>query len=117
MRVLRGIGQDQLAQKTGVSQGYVSLLENGRFNGATEDTISRIAAALDVEPWVLVAQAHGLLIRDVEPFGDNGRKALVAFCALSNEQREVMLAVAAMMKRPEPRRNSDDTPLTQHTRM
>src|SRR5690242_277962 len=103
VRVLRAIGQDELAQNTGLSQGYISLIENGEFNGATEDTISRIAAALDVEPWVLLAQAHGLLIRDVEPFGDEEHKALDAFGDLEDEQREVVLEVAAMMKRPPPR--------------
>jgi transcriptional regulator with XRE-family HTH domain len=98
------MGQDALAQKTGLTQGYISLIESGEFDGATEDAIGRIAAALDVEPWVLLAQAHGLLIREVEPFGDGERNVLDAFRELDDEQREVVLKVAAMMKRPPPRR-------------
>lgn len=47
LREKKGMGQKQLAEAAGVSQPYMSDLEAGR-RGAKADTLSRIAAALEV---------------------------------------------------------------------
>jgi len=60
MRQLHGVGQELLAQKTGLSQGYLSLIEGGSAIAVSEDALGRIAAALGTEPWVILAQAAGL---------------------------------------------------------
>ena len=47
LRKWRGIKQTELAERAGLSQGYLSDLESGRRKGATE-TLEAIARALDV---------------------------------------------------------------------
>jgi hypothetical protein len=72
----------------------------------TEDALGRIATALGVERWVILAQAAGLKLDDVERFTDEERVWLDAFRALDAEQRETILRVAAVMRRPSQRRRS-----------
>ena len=104
IRELHGIGQEVLAERSGLSQGYLSQIESGSWTAVTEDALGRIAAALGVEPWVILAQAAGLKLDDVERFTDEERIWLDAFRALDPEQRETILRVAAVMRRPSPRR-------------
>jgi transcriptional regulator with XRE-family HTH domain len=106
IRELHGIGQEVLAEKSGLSQGYVSQIESGSWTAVTEDALERIARALGVEPWVILAQAAGLKLDDVERFTDEERIWLDAFRALDAEQRETILRVAAVMRRPSSRRRS-----------
>jgi transcriptional regulator with XRE-family HTH domain len=106
IRELHGIGQEVLAERSGLSQGYLSQIESGLWTAVTDDALGRIAAALGVEPWVILAQAAGLKLDDVERFTDEERVWLDAFRALDAEQRETILRVAAVMKRPSPRRRS-----------
>lgn len=47
LRDWRGMTQTKLAETTGLAQGYLSDLERGRRKG-TPETLTRIAAALDV---------------------------------------------------------------------
>jgi len=104
IRELHGIGQEVLAERSGLSQGYLSQIESGSWTAVTEDAMGRIAAALGVEPWVILAQAAGLKLDDVERFTDDERVWLDAFRALDPEQRETILRVASVMRRPSPRR-------------
>ncbi len=104
IRELHGIGQEVLADRSGLSQGYLSQIESGSWTAVTEDALGRIAAALGVEPWVILAQAAGLKLDDVERFTEDERIWLDAFRALDAEQRETVLRVAAVMRRPSPRR-------------
>ena len=106
IRELHGIGQEVLAERSGLSQGYLSQIESGSWTAVTEDALGRIAAALGVEPWVTLAQAAGLKLDDVERFTDEERVWLDAFRALDAEQRETILRVATVMRRPSPRRRS-----------
>ena len=104
IRELHGIGQEVLAEKSGLSQGYLSQIESGSWTAVTEDALGRIATALGVEPWVILAQAAGLKLDDLERFTEDERIWLDAFRALDPEQRETILRVAAVMRRPSPRR-------------
>jgi len=104
IRELHGIGQEVLAEKSGLSQGYLSQIESGSWTAVTEDAVGRIATALGVEPWVILAQAAGLKLDDLERFTEDERIWLDAFRALDPEQRETILRVAAVMRRPSPRR-------------
>jgi transcriptional regulator with XRE-family HTH domain len=104
IRELHGIGQEALAERSGLSQGYLSQIESGSWTAVTEDALGRIANALGVEPWVILAQAAGLKLDDVERFTEDERIWLDAFRALDAEQRETILRVAAVMRRPSPRR-------------
>lgn len=99
-----GIGQDGLAQKAGMSQGYLSLIESGAFTGVTEDTVARSARVFGVEPWMLLAQAAGLKLEEVERFTEDERIWLDTYRALNAEQREVLLQLATVMRRPPPRK-------------
>jgi hypothetical protein len=55
LRKWRGVTQMELAEKTGLAQGYLSDLESGRRTGAPA-TLKLIAQALDVDPsWLLDA--------------------------------------------------------------
>ncbi len=103
IRELHGIGQEVLAERSGLSQGYLSQIESGSWTAVTEDALTRITKALGVEPWVLLAQAAGLKLDEVERFTDEERVWLDAFRALDREQRETILRVAAVMRRPSPR--------------
>ena len=103
IRELHGIGQEVLAERSGLSQGYLSQIESGSWTAVAEDALGRIAAALGVEPWVILAQSAGLKLDDVERFTDEERIWLDAFRALDPEQRETILRVAAVMRRPSAR--------------
>jgi len=84
----------------------VSAFRAERFHSQFKDALGRIAAALGVEPWVILAQAAGLKLDDVERFTDDERIWLDAFRALDPEQRETILRVASLMKRASPRRRN-----------
>lgn len=49
LRVERGLTQDQLAERAGVTVGYVRTVEGGRGN-LTVFTLVKFATLLDVEP-------------------------------------------------------------------
>src|SRR3954449_9216930 len=73
LREQRRIGQEVLADRSQISRGYLSLIEGGRDVTVTEETLARIAAALGVESWVILAQAAGLRLEEVERFGEEER--------------------------------------------
>jgi transcriptional regulator with XRE-family HTH domain len=100
IRELRGIGQDALAEKSGLSQGYLSQIENDTLPAVTEEGLARIASGLGVEPWTILAQAAGLRLDQTERFTEEERIWLDAFRALDSEQRETILKVVAVMRRP-----------------
>jgi hypothetical protein len=70
----------------------------------TEDALGRIATALEVEPWMILAQAAGLKLDQVERFTEDERIWLDTYRALDPEQRETIRKVAMMMRRPSLRR-------------
>ena len=104
IRELHGIGQEALAERSGLSQGYLSQIESGAWTAITEDALGRIAASLGVEPWMLLAQAAGLKLDDLERFTEDERVWLDTYRALDPEQRETILKVAMVMRRPAPRK-------------
>ena len=104
LRELHGIGQEVLAERSGLSQGYLSQIESGTWTAITEDVLGRIAAALGVEPWMVLAQAAGLKLDQVERFSEDERRWLDVYRALDPEQRETVLRVAMVMRRPLPRK-------------
>lgn len=55
LRKWRGVRQTELAQRAGLSQGYLSDIESGRRKGAPE-TLTAIAEALDAPADWLVAK-------------------------------------------------------------
>ena len=104
IRELRGVGQEVLAERSGLSQGYLSQIESGSWTTLTEESLGRIASALGVEAWVILAQAAGLKLDEVERFTEDERVWLDAYRALDAEQRATILKVAMVMRRPTPRR-------------
>ena len=52
---MHGIGQEVLAERSGLSQGYLSQIESGAFTALTEEAFGSIATALGVEPWMILA--------------------------------------------------------------
>jgi len=54
-RKLKGLTQDELAAKSGLSQQYIAEIEkNERSKSPTLDTIAKLSLALEVCPYVLV---------------------------------------------------------------
>jgi len=104
LRELHGIGQEALAERSGLSQGYLSQIESGTWTRVTEDILGRIATGLGVEPWVILAQSAGLKLDQVERFSEDERRWLDVYRALDPEQRETILKVATVMRRPVPRK-------------
>ena len=104
LRELHGLGQEILAERSGLSQGYLSQIESGSWTAITEDVLGRIASALGVEPWVILAQAAGLSLEQVERFTEDERRWLDIYRALDPEQRETVMRVAMVMRRPSARK-------------
>jgi len=104
IRELQDMGQEALAQKAGLTQGYLSLVEGGSPISVSEDALGRVTKAMGIEPWVLLAQAAGLKLEQVEQFTEQERIWLDVYRALDSEQREVLLEVATVMRRPSPRK-------------
>ena len=104
IRELHGIGQEVLAERSGLSQGYLSQIESGSWTAVTEEAFGRIATALGVEPWMILAQAAGLKLDQVERFTEDERVWLDTYRALEPEQRETILTVAMVMRKPSPRK-------------
>ena|SRR5215831_14131982 len=104
IRELHGVGQELLSQRSGLSQGYLSQIESGAWTALNEEVLARIAKALGVEPWVILAQAAGLRVDEVERFTEDERRWLDVYRALDPEQRETILSVAKVMRRPMPRK-------------
>jgi len=100
LREQRRIGQEVLAERIEISQGYLSQIESGRDVAVTEETLGRIAAALGVESWVILAMAAGLRLEEVERLGEEERVWLDIFRALDTEQREIIRRVAMAMRKP-----------------
>jgi transcriptional regulator with XRE-family HTH domain len=107
IRELHGVGQETLAERSGVSQGYLSQIESGAWTTITEDVLARIASVLGVEPWVILAQAAGIKLDQVERFSEDERVWLDTYRALDPEQRETILKVAMVMRRPSARRRAE----------
>jgi transcriptional regulator with XRE-family HTH domain len=108
LREQRRIGQEVLAERIEISQSYLSQIESGRDVTVTEERLGRIAAALGVESWVILAMAAGLRLEDVERLSEEERIWLDIFRALDTEQREIIRRVAmAMRKPPRGRKRSD----------
>jgi hypothetical protein len=84
----------------------LSQIESGSWTTLTEESLGRIAAALGVESWVILAQAAGLKVDEVERFTEDERVWLDAYRALDPEQRATILKVAMVMRRPVPRRRA-----------
>lgn len=60
LRAEQGLSQEALADIVGIDRTYVSALERERY-AATVDMIERLAAALGVEPLVLLGDIEGAL--------------------------------------------------------
>ena len=69
LRLERGLSQEALAAIAGLDRTYVSSCEAGRRN-VTLRTICRLAAALQVDPGVLVS---GLCLPDSDAVTRSGR--------------------------------------------
>src|SRR5258708_27894416 len=108
IRELHGVGQELLSERSGLSQGYLSQIESGAWTAITEDVLGRIARALGVEPWVILAQAAGLNVDQAERFSEDERSWLDAYRAQDPEQRETMLSGATVISRPSPPRRAEE---------
>ena len=53
-RIVAGLTQEQLAQKSGVSRVTIAMLESGKQTLAKSSTIIKLADALKVEPQVIL---------------------------------------------------------------
>ena len=84
----------------------LALIESGSFTAVTEEAFGCIATALGVEPRMILAQAAGLKLDQVERFTEDERVWLDTYRALDPEQRETVLKVATVMRRPLPRKRS-----------
>jgi len=61
-RIRRGVSMNHLAEKSGVSQSMISLLERGQRN-PTLDILIRMAAPLNVDLWKLIKKASTAALR------------------------------------------------------
>lgn len=81
LRLLRELTQEQLAERAGVSNKEVSLIELGKRNAGL-DTLAALARSLDVDPSAFFEQAgvrRGLAVvsaRELDVFIAAGRAAV-----------------------------------------
>jgi transcriptional regulator with XRE-family HTH domain len=66
IRLERRLNQRELAGRAGIDFTYLSKVENGRMEPPAEETICRLAAALEVEPTELLLLAQKVP-SDVKP--------------------------------------------------
>lgn len=90
IREEKSIALREAARKTGLSSGYLSLLENGKQVGLpSENTIRQIAIVLDVEADELILLADRLpddelqAIRIARQTGLISKADILAFCSKS----------------------------------
>ena len=62
LRLQKGLTQDQMERITGVDQGYISLIENGRRKRVSAEMLVKLAVLL-VAVWRIWSQNSGLGIR------------------------------------------------------
>jgi transcriptional regulator with XRE-family HTH domain len=55
LRLEKGWSQAELARRSGINQGMISRIENGQTRGVGLGVIERLADALGVSPYMLVA--------------------------------------------------------------
>jgi len=101
------VNQNAAPQTNAAPQNQIPTNPTPAFPPAVQADIARIAKALGVEPWVILAQAAGLRVDQVERFTEGERKWLDVYRALDPEQRETILNVARVMRRPSPRKRTD----------
>lgn len=58
LRLIKNIGQDELAEHAGISQAYISKIERGKVSSYSLSTLFAIADALGVEPAVLLRESR-----------------------------------------------------------
>lgn len=63
LRLKRGMTQDQIERLTGIDQGHISLIENGRRRRVSADVMVRLARALGCSVEDLVARRQPVLGR------------------------------------------------------
>ena len=56
LRLQKGLTQDQMERITGVDQGYISLIENGRRKRVSAEMLVKLARALGCSVEDLVAE-------------------------------------------------------------
>lgn len=102
-RLHRGMSLDRLGELAGVTGSLLSQLERGKA-GYVQTTLARIAKALRVEPWMLVAAPPGDLgltvFRDKLQrlsldLDEEAAKQLLAFFERYPQTAGYLLAVAA----------------------
>lgn len=58
-RITRGLTQDDLAKRVGVTKGAVSQWESGKIKDLTADTLLKLADAVEAsERWLLLGKDH-----------------------------------------------------------
>jgi len=62
-RVSSGISQQELAHRSGVSQGFISMVERGRRTPGLE-VANRLAAACGLQLWLRLFPGDGVTLRD-----------------------------------------------------
>lgn len=49
-RIKKGLTQSKLAEKIGISKGYLNKLENGKYNNTTIQVILKLSKELEICP-------------------------------------------------------------------
>lgn len=101
-----GMSQAQLAAQGGLSQGYLSQLENDEVHNPSAAVIFRLASALHVDPRILIAAAG---YEEAAAFGDQGADYEVAVDPdllrfLAKVPREAQAHLLRMLQGLEPQR-------------
>lgn len=87
IRLAKGLTVAEVMERTGLSKGFVSQLENGRRQAGPE-TLESLAAALGVPVAMLI-----------DPGEDGGKfsRAMAALCALPDDDYEAVMQLAAAL--------------------
>jgi transcriptional regulator with XRE-family HTH domain len=90
VRRLRGLTQERLAERASITTSYLARIETGARK-PTLDVVRRLAEALGVEVWRLLAADHP---REDEPWRGAAQQLVAAVQNLSREDVDLLIEVA-----------------------
>lgn len=98
-----GINQRELSRQSGVSNSYISDVENGRVTNVGIEFIEALSKTLDVPPAWLAgwvddsALSEGFDNEDDKKLSEEFRRLLDVFEKLTDDQRTTLLGIASLL--------------------
>lgn len=96
-RIYRGLTQEELGEKIGVTKGRISEFERGEEKGGrryNETVLEQLSDALNCEPWQILGQDPS---EAAEPDNSESAELVSIFTHMPKAKRKTLLDVAKVM--------------------